>query len=155
MSATGQLRGRLRAASRGRRQSVSSTFGNTPLSVDEVRRSLDDDASGGLLPFLGRVRDRDGGRSVDRLEYSAHPNALEQLVRVCEEVSDRHEVHGVAACHRVGTTGNRRHRSGHRDGLCSSRKRLRGITHLIDTLKSEVPIWKHQQFGDGTEEWVN
>ena len=25
---------------------------------------------------------------------------------------------------------------------------------LIDTLKSEVPIWKHQQFADGTEEWV-
>ena len=25
---------------------------------------------------------------------------------------------------------------------------------LIDTLKSEVPIWKHQRFGDGTEEWV-
>jgi molybdopterin synthase catalytic subunit len=25
---------------------------------------------------------------------------------------------------------------------------------LIDTLKAEVPIWKHQQFADGTEEWV-
>ena len=25
---------------------------------------------------------------------------------------------------------------------------------LIDTLKAEVPIWKHQLFGDGTEEWV-
>jgi molybdopterin synthase catalytic subunit len=25
---------------------------------------------------------------------------------------------------------------------------------LIDTLKAEVPIWKHQQFDDGTEEWV-
>jgi len=25
---------------------------------------------------------------------------------------------------------------------------------LIDTLKAEVPIWKHQQFGDGTQEWV-
>jgi molybdopterin synthase catalytic subunit len=25
---------------------------------------------------------------------------------------------------------------------------------LIDTLKDEVPIWKHQQFSDGTEEWV-
>jgi molybdopterin synthase catalytic subunit len=25
---------------------------------------------------------------------------------------------------------------------------------LIDTLKAEVPIWKHQRFGDGTEEWV-
>ena len=25
---------------------------------------------------------------------------------------------------------------------------------LIDTLKAEVPIWKHQAFDDGTEEWV-
>jgi molybdopterin synthase catalytic subunit len=25
---------------------------------------------------------------------------------------------------------------------------------LIDTLKDEVPIWKHQQFTDGTDEWV-
>jgi molybdopterin synthase catalytic subunit len=25
---------------------------------------------------------------------------------------------------------------------------------LIDDLKREVPIWKHQAFADGTEEWV-
>ena len=25
---------------------------------------------------------------------------------------------------------------------------------LIDTLKAEVPIWKHQVFDDQTEEWV-
>jgi molybdopterin synthase catalytic subunit len=25
---------------------------------------------------------------------------------------------------------------------------------LIDDLKHEVPIWKHQTFSDGTEEWV-
>jgi molybdopterin synthase catalytic subunit len=25
---------------------------------------------------------------------------------------------------------------------------------LIDTLKSTVPIWKHQAFEDGGEEWV-
>jgi molybdopterin synthase catalytic subunit len=25
---------------------------------------------------------------------------------------------------------------------------------LIDTLKSEVPIWKHQGFSDGSTEWV-
>ena len=25
---------------------------------------------------------------------------------------------------------------------------------LIDDLKGEVPIWKHQTFDDGTEEWV-
>ena len=25
---------------------------------------------------------------------------------------------------------------------------------LIDTLKHEVPIWKHQRFADGSSEWV-
>jgi molybdopterin synthase catalytic subunit len=25
---------------------------------------------------------------------------------------------------------------------------------LIDDLKSTVPIWKHQTFGDGSDEWV-
>jgi molybdopterin synthase catalytic subunit len=26
--------------------------------------------------------------------------------------------------------------------------------HLIDELKATVPIWKHQSFGDGSDEWV-
>ena len=26
---------------------------------------------------------------------------------------------------------------------------------LIDRLKERVPIWKHQVFADGTEEWVD
>ena len=25
---------------------------------------------------------------------------------------------------------------------------------LIDELKAEVPIWKHQRFADGSDEWV-
>jgi molybdopterin synthase catalytic subunit len=38
--------------------------------------------------------------------------------------------------------------SGHRgDAFAASRA-------LIDTLKDEVPIWKHQRFADGTDEWV-
>jgi molybdopterin synthase catalytic subunit len=28
-------------------------------------------------------------------------------------------------------------------------------THaLIDQIKDQVPIWKHQRFTDGTDEWV-
>jgi molybdopterin synthase catalytic subunit len=26
---------------------------------------------------------------------------------------------------------------------------------LIDELKRDVPIWKHQQYADGGSEWVN
>ncbi len=65
-----------------------------------------------------------------------------------------YDVHGVAAVHRVGTLGigdiavvvatTAAHRG---DAFDASRA-------LIDTLKAEVPIWKHQRFADGSDEWV-
>jgi molybdopterin synthase catalytic subunit len=126
----------------------------TPLDVAEVVAALDDDASGGLTLFVGRVRDHDGGKGVTGLDYSAHPTALAKLTEVCERVAAEHRVHGVAAVHRVGTLGigdiavvvatTSSHRG---EAFAASRA-------LIDTLKAEVPIWKHQRFGDGTEEWV-
>jgi molybdopterin synthase catalytic subunit len=126
----------------------------TPLDVAEVLAALDDDASGGLTLFVGRVRDHDGGKDVDGLEYSAHPTAIAKLREICERVADEYDVHGVAAVHRTGTLGigdiavvvatTAAHRG---DAFVASRA-------LIDTLKAEVPIWKHQRFGDGTDEWV-
>jgi molybdopterin synthase catalytic subunit len=126
----------------------------TPLDVAEVVAVLDDEASGGLALFVGRVRDHDGGRDVGGLDYSAHPTALEKLREVCERVAEEYDVHGLAAVHRTGslavgdiavivaTTSS--HRG---DAFEASRA-------LIDTLKAEVPIWKHQRFEDGTDEWV-
>lgn len=126
----------------------------TPLDVAEVLDALDDDSAGGLVLFVGRVRDHDGGRGVLGLDYSAHPTALDRLREVCDRVAERHDVQGLAAVHRVGslaigdvavvvaTTSS--HRG---DAFAASRD-------LIDTLKAEVPIWKHQRFGDGSEEWV-
>ena len=126
----------------------------TPLDGAEVLAALDDDAAGGLTLFVGRVRDHDGGKDVDGLEYSAHPTALARLREVCERVAAEYAVHGVAAVHRTGTLGigdiavvvatTAAHRG---DAFVASRA-------LIDTLKAEVPIWKHQRFGDGTDEWV-
>ncbi|MGY2702546.1 molybdenum cofactor biosynthesis protein MoaE [Nocardioides sp. HB32] len=126
----------------------------TPLDVAEVVAALDDDASGGLTLFVGRVRDHDGGKGVDGLDYSAHPSALETMRAVCERVAEEHEVQGVAAVHRVGTLAigdiavvvatTAPHRG---DAFAASRA-------LIDTIKAEVPIWKHQRFADGSDEWV-
>ena len=136
-----------------------------PLDVAEVVDSLDDHAAGGLVLFVGQVRDHDGpaaargaGPSPDKrvtsLDYRAHPSGLTRLRVVCERVAREHDVHGVAAVHRVGhlelgdlavvvaTTAS--HRG---EAFAASEA-------LIDTLKSEVPIWKHQRFADGDEEWV-
>lgn len=125
-----------------------------PLSVPEVLDSLDDPTAGGLVLFVGRVRDHDAGKGVTGLSYSAHPSALERLQQVCERVAEEYDVTAVSAVHRVGdlaigdlavvvaTT------AGHRGSSFEASRAL------IDTLKAEVPIWKHQAFDDGTEEWV-
>jgi molybdopterin synthase catalytic subunit len=126
----------------------------TPLDVAEVVAALDDDASGGLTLFVGRVRDHDGGKGVEGLDYSAHPSALEKLTEVCERIAEQYDVHGVAAVHRTGTLA-----IGDIAVIVATTTAHRGEAFdasraLIDTLKSEVPIWKHQRFGDGSDEWV-
>ena len=126
----------------------------TPLDVAEVVGALDDDSSGGLTLFVGRVRDHDGGKGVTGLDYTAHPSALDRLHEVCERVAATHDVHGVAAVHRVGTLA-----IGDIAVVVATTSAHRGTSFdasrlLIDTLKAEVPIWKHQRFSDGSEEWV-
>ncbi len=126
----------------------------TPLDVTEVVAALDDDSSGGLTLFVGRVRDHDHGKGVTGLDYTAHPSALDRLHEVCERVATAYDVHAVAAVHRVG-----RLEIGDIAVVVATTSAHRGTSfdasrELIDTLKAEVPIWKHQQFADGSEEWV-
>ena len=125
-----------------------------PLDVAEVLGALDDDTSGGLTLFVGRVRDHDGGKGVAGLDYSAHPTALAKLEEVCARVAEEYDVLGVAAVHRTGSLAIGdiavvvATASAHRgEAFAASRA-------LIDTLKAEVPIWKHQRFADGSDEWV-
>jgi molybdopterin synthase catalytic subunit len=125
-----------------------------PLDVNEVVAALDDDAAGGLTLFVGRVRDHDGGQGVTSLDYSAHPTALTRLREVCDRVAGTYDVHGLVAVHRVGHL-----EIGDIAVIVATTAAHRGVAFdasraLIDTLKSEVPIWKHQRFADGAEEWV-
>jgi len=125
-----------------------------PLSVDEVYAAVSDPAAGGVVVFVGAVRDSDGGKAVDRLGYSAHPSALARLQEVVREVAQRWPVVALAAVHRVGDLevgdlavvvgASAAHRG---DAFDAARA-------LIDDLKATVPIWKHQEFSDGSQEWV-
>ena len=131
-----------------------SASGETPLDVAEVVAALDDEAAGGLTLFVGRVRDHDGGRDVTGLEYSAHPTAVDRLREVCAQVAA--DVRRARGRRRPpGRTPRDRRRRGHlRHGPAHRGEAFEATRALIDTLKAEVPIWKHQLFADGTEEWV-
>ena len=126
----------------------------SPLSVDEVLAAVSAAAVGGVTVFVGTVRDHDRDRSVTALDYSAHPTALDRLRGVLDAVARRHPRVVLAAVHRVG-----RLEIGEAAVVVAAAAPHRGEAfdasrELIDDLKASVPIWKHQLFADGTEEWV-
>ncbi|GHF18792.1 molybdenum cofactor biosynthesis protein MoaE [Streptomyces fumanus] len=127
---------------------------DTPLSVDEVFGAVGDPSAGGTALFVGTVRDHDGGTGVDRLGYSCHPSAEAEMRRIAEKVAAEYPVRALAAVHRVGDL-----RVGDLAVVVAVSCPHRGeafdaCRKLIDDLKHEVPIWKHQTFADGTDEWV-
>lgn len=124
------------------------------LSVAEVLAAVEDPAAGGVVSFTGLVRSADGGRQVTSLDYSAHPTARDVMLTVVEAVASSLPVVRVAALHRVGllAVGDVAvvvaASAAHRDQAFEAARRL------IDDIKATVPIWKHQVFADGTQEWV-
>lgn len=111
-------------------------------------------SSGAVVSFAGVVRDHDGGRAVTALAYSAHPDAERRLAACAHRVADRHPGVSIAAVHRVGDLV-----VGDVALACAVSSAHRGAAfdacrELVDEIKAGVPIWKHQRFADGTDEWV-
>lgn len=125
-----------------------------PLRVDECLGFVADPSAGGVDLFLGVVRDDDGGRSVEKLAYSAHPSALEQLSQIAYEVAAGVPVVAVAAIHRVGELAIGDAAVVVAVSAVHRGEAFQACRLLIDRLKHEVPIWKHQTFTDGRAEWV-
>ncbi|KUI46647.1 molybdenum cofactor biosynthesis protein MoaE [Mycobacterium sp. GA-1199] len=113
-------------------------------------------SAGAVVSFAGVVRDHDGGRSVLRLEYSAHPSAPQTLAEVAAEIAaDAEGVRAIAVSHRIGALeiGDAALvaavAADHRAAA------FRTCARLVDVVKERLPVWKHQFFADGSDEWVN
>jgi molybdopterin synthase catalytic subunit len=123
--------------------------------VSELAAAVRSNTAGAIVTFSGDVRDNDHGRDVASLEYEAHPTAQNLLEKVAGEIAARHEVLSVAVAHRHGpipigesalvAAVSAKHRKAAFDACAD----------LVDEVKVQIPIWKHQVFADGTDEWVN
>lgn len=133
---------------------VLADIRESALSVDEVLDAVRHPGAGGIATFIGIVRELDHGRGVEALDYTCHPSAPQVLSEVAERVAAGADVIRVGVAHRVGHLGlgdiavvvavSAAHRG---DALDACRA-------LIDAVKATVPIWKHQIFEDGSDEWV-
>ena len=127
-----------------------------PLDVQEHADLVADAAAGAVVTFSGVVRNHDGGRGVEELEYTGHPTAERVIREVAEQVAARAAgVRAVAVSHRIGPL-----RIGDVALACAVAADHRQAAfavcaELVDEVKRQLPIWKRQVFADGTDEWVN
>ncbi|GAA0810730.1 molybdenum cofactor biosynthesis protein MoaE [Spirilliplanes yamanashiensis] len=126
-----------------------------PLDLAAHEQAVADAAAGAVVSFQGVVRDHDHGRGVTLLEYEGHPTAEAVLREVAQEIAADPAVRSVAVSHRVGRLAvgdvalvaavSTAHRA----------EAFAACGRLVDEAKARLPIWKHQIFADGTDEWVN
>ena len=125
------------------------------ISAAHLASLVRSDKSGAVVSFSGDVRNHHGGKDVLTLTYEIHPSAQEVLEKIVSEVSARYEVNDVAVAHRYGEIAigecafavavSANHREAAFDA-CSA---------LVNAVKEKLPIWKHQVFVDGSDQWVN
>lgn len=132
------------------------TLTETRIDQEALRRELLRVDAGGFCSFEGWVRNHHLGRGVLRLEYEAYGKlARNQGAAVLETAAERYDILGVRAEHRIG-----RLEPGELAvwvGVCSVHRdqAFEACRFIIDEIKATVPVWKHEFYADGTDEWVD
>lgn len=126
----------------------------TDINYGELFDEFRNPNSGAVVLFSGEVRDNNKGRAVTHLEYEAYePMANKMIDVILEDAIFRFKLNQAVCVHRLGRveisgcavvviTG-----AGHRKEAYDANR------YIIDKVKNEVPIWKHEFFTDGTSEW--
>jgi molybdopterin synthase catalytic subunit len=134
---------------------VRAAMTEHPITLAEHEELVGHQAAGAIVGFVGMIRDHDGGRSVVRLEYSAHPSAAQVMAEVVAQVAQQSRgLRALAASHRIGVLQIGEAALVAAVAADHRQEAFAACAHLVDTVKARLPVWKHQFFDDGTEEWV-
>jgi molybdopterin synthase catalytic subunit len=120
--------------------------------TEQVRRA----DCGAVVTFLGTVRDLTGERLTVALDYEAYPEmALKKMAEIEAETRQRWPGGEMILEHRLGHL-----EVGDVSVAVAVSAPHRGAAfeacrHAIDRLKELVPIWKKENWADGSTEWVH
>jgi molybdopterin synthase catalytic subunit len=127
-----------------------------PIDTAAVVKQTSHREAGAVVLFLGTTRELTNGRQTVALDYEAYGEmAKRKLAELEAEARRRWPVIECIVVHRLGRVPpteasvaiavSTPHRS---DAFAAGQ-------WLIDSLKRDVPIWKREQWSDGSTEWVH
>lgn len=127
-----------------------------PIDSASLVSLVESPSSGALVVFEGRVRNHHQGKEVTALDYTAHPTLAktEGQKLIAETLEKFPDVEKIAATHRTGHLAISEIAvtiavtSPHRPAAFAA------CDHLALQLKNRLPIWKHEHFADGSQDWA-
>ena len=127
-----------------------------PIDTSGVLASVSSTDAGAVVLFLGTTREFTHGRQTASLDYECYPAMAERKLAELEaEARLRWPLTDCSIVHRLGRLELSEASiaiavsSPHRQAAFEAGK------WLIDTIKEVVPIWKRENWADGTSEWVH
>jgi molybdopterin synthase catalytic subunit len=125
------------------------------LDLQECYNFVEDASCGGIVAFIGTVRNDTQGKEVIQLDFSTYkPMAMKEMQKIAVLALENFDIYKIAVHHAEGMlqigdipviiTVSSKHRNA----------AFEACEFAIDTLKETVPIWKKEHFSDG-EVWVN
>lgn len=129
---------------------------NEPINAASVLELAISPKCGAVVLFLGTVREVTKGRGTDSLDYECYPEmAKKKMTELEEQAQQRWPIEQCVLVHRLGHLApaeisvaiavSTPHRA---DAFAAGQ-------WLIDTFKEVVPIWKRENWSDGSTEWVH
>jgi molybdopterin synthase catalytic subunit len=127
-----------------------------PIDTAAILAEVTSHEAGAVVLFLGTTREFTKGRQTASLDYECYPEMAEKKLAELEaEARRRWPIVGCSIVHRLGhlelgeasiaIAVSSPHRA---DAFAAGQ-------WLIDTIKEVVPIWKQENWADGTSEWVH
>jgi molybdopterin synthase catalytic subunit len=125
-----------------------------PLDAERCLAAVRLSGSGGIVTFVGSVRDVSEGKHVSFLEYEAYrPMALQKLEQVVSEAKTQWPVNAIAIQHRLGRLEIGEDAVVIAVSAPHRAEAFAACSFAIDRIKEIVPIWK-KEYGEGGEVWV-
>ena len=106
--------------------------------------------------FLGTTRQVTDGRETDSLDYECYPEmAQKKLNELEQQARQRWPLLQCGIVHRLGHLGIGDVSVAVAVSSAHRQPAFEAGRWLIDTLKEVVPIWKRENWSDGSSEWVH
>jgi molybdopterin synthase catalytic subunit len=127
-----------------------------PIDCEKVVQQVRSPAAGAVVLFLGTTRSETGGRGTESLDYECYESmALEKLRQIDEAARSRWPIVESYIVHRLGHLQIGETSVAVAVSTAHRADAFQAGQWLIDTIKLEVPIWKRENWADGTCEWVH